>query len=241
MGRQTEPREKRVKLLVGIVQKEDEAAFARACNEQCLSLHFSVIGHGTARSHVRSFFGMDEVERRVVFGLFPDYAERRLLKTINDHLRLYLMGRGIAFTIPLSGVSNLISYALLSAPDKDAAKNPYRKEKRRVMYELIVAVVNQKFTERVLDATRAVGAAGATVVHSIGVSNEQAERVLGTALKQDTDTVAILTSTAFKGPIMDAIIETAGLKTEGRAVVFSLPVDHLVGLRPSDEEDPAQK
>ena len=35
---------------------------------------------------------------------------------------------------------------------------------------------------------------------------------------------------------MEAIRDSAGLKTEGSAVIFSLPVDDLVGIGRFDEE-----
>ena len=61
--------------------------------------------------------------------------------------------------------------------------------------------------------------------------------MIGTAMKQETDTVMCLTSHEYKAGIMEAIRETAGLKTDGNAVIFSLPVDSLVGIGRFEEED----
>ena len=41
---------KRVKLLVGIINKEDEQRFTDIVNEYATAVHFSGLGHGTARS-----------------------------------------------------------------------------------------------------------------------------------------------------------------------------------------------
>ena len=108
--------EKRVKLLVGIIKKEDEIAFTEACNQHCVSLHFSGLGFGTAKSHYLSYLGLNEIEKRVVYALIPNYSESRVLRTINRKLKLYLMGNGIAFTVPLSGISSIVSNAILSTP-----------------------------------------------------------------------------------------------------------------------------
>ena len=106
------------------------------------------------------------------------------------------------------------------------------------MHELIIAVVNQKYTDKVLDCTRAAGATGATILHTKSVNNKQAEQLIGTSITQETDTIAFLTTHEFKARIMEAIRENAGLKTEGGAVIFSLPVDSLIGIgRFDDEED----
>ena len=240
MAKRTTTPEKRVKLLVCIIKKGDEIALTEACNEQCVALSFSGLGYGTAKSHYMSYLGLDEIEKRIVYSLIPDYCESRVLKAINKKLKLYLMGNGIAFTIPLSGISNLISNAILSTPYREETtetqKNTKEREKRK-MHELIVAVVNQKFTDTVLDASRAAGATGATILHTRSVNNKQVEQVLGTTFKQETDTIAFLTSSEYKQKIMEAIRECAGLKTDGGAILFSLPVDSIVGIGRFEEDD----
>ena len=231
--------EKRVKLLVCIIKKGDEIALTEACNEQCAALSFSGLGYGTAKSHYLSYLGLDEIEKRIVYSLIPNYCESKVLKAINKRLKLYLMGNGIAFTIPLSGISNLISNAILSTPmkeDAEAQKNTKERGNRK-MHELIVAVVNQKFTDAVLDASRAAGATGATILHTRSVNNKQVEQVLGTTFKQETDTIVFLTSSEYKQKMMEAIRECAGLKTDGGAILFSLPVDSLVGIGRFEEDE----
>ena len=231
--------EKRVKLLVCIIKKGDELALTEACNEQCVALSFSGLGYGTAKSHYLSYLGLDEIEKRIVYSLIPNYSEARVLRAINKKLKLYLMGNGIAFTISLSSISNLISNAVLSTPvreDAEAQKNTKERGKRK-MHELIVAVVNQKFTDAVLDASRAAGATGATILHTRSVNNKQVEQIIGTTFKQETDTIAFLTSHEYKQQIMEAIRECAGLKTDGGAILFSLPVDSLVGIGRFEEDE----
>ena len=72
---------------------------------------------------------------------------------------------------------------------------------------------------------------------AVYVLNKQAEQLIGTSMKQETDTIAFLTSHAYKARIMEAIRETAGLKTDGNAVIFSLPVDSIVGIGRFEEEE----
>lgn len=239
MPKKIDPQSKRVKLLICIIKKQDEIKLTEACNEAAVALHFSALGYGTARSNYMSYLGLDEIEKRLVYSLIPNYAEARVLKAINRRLRLYLSGNGIAFTVPLTGISGIVSNAILSTPLRDeteAAKTSLEKEKN-TMHELIVAVVNQKFTDRVIDKSRAAGATGATVLHTRSVGNRPAEQLIGTSFMQETDTIAFLTTYEYKAQIMEAIRDCAGLKTEGGAVIFSLPVDSLIGIGRFDEED----
>ena len=232
------PQDARVKLLVAIIGKNDEEAFVEACNNICVSLHFAGIGFGTAKSNYRSYLGIDEVEKRVAYALFPEYCEQALLREIIRHLQLYLRGKGICFTVPLSGISNVIARSILSTPYReDLHSNAKSKKEKEKMHELILAVLNQKYTEDALESARNAGATGATLLHTRSIGNEQAEQLIGTSIEKETDTVAILTNTEFKQKIMEAIRDSAGLKTEGGAILFSLPVDSFIGIGRLDADE----
>jgi hypothetical protein len=167
--------------------------------------------------------------------LIPAGAEHNILSAVGHGLKLYLVGRGIAFTIPLSGISNIINDAILSGvdkPDKPSGRRaPISKKKEsKIMHELVIAVVNTKYTDMAIDAARAAGATGATVFHTKSINNERFEQAVGTTVSRETDSIYFLTTLEYKTRIMEAVRDVAGLKTEGGAVIFSLPVDDLVGV-----------
>ncbi len=228
-------KEKRVKLLVGIINKEDEKQFTEVVNECSTALHFSGLGHGTAKSSYMSYFGFNEIDKRVTMSLIPDTLEHEILSAVGHALKLYLVGRGIAFTIPLSGISNIINDAILEGVDKvdrsTQTKAPISKKKgKEKMHELVIAVVNDKYTDAAVEAARGAGATGATIFHTKSINNQKAEQAIGTSLSTETDSVFFLTTQEYKGKIMEAVRDAAGLKTEGGAILFSLPVDDLVGI-----------
>lgn len=225
----------RVKLLVGIINKEDEMRFTDIVNECCVAVHYSGVGHGTARNAYMNYFGLGEVEKRITMSLIPSFAEHNILNAIGHGLKLYLVGRGIAFTIPLSGISSIINDAVLSGAEKTdrltARRAPISKKKEKnIMHELVIAVVNTKYTDIAIEAARAAGATGATVFHTKSINNDKAEQSVGTTINRETDSVFFLTTLEYKAKIMEAVRDVAGLKTEGGAVIFSLPVDDLVGV-----------
>ena len=225
--------DKRAKLLVAIINKEDELRLTSSINKCCTAVHFSGIGHGTARSSYMSYFGFNEIEKRVVFSIIPGYLEHTVLTTIGQDLKLYLLGRGIAFTLPMSAISNIVEDAVLASPDRIDAqetKSPVTKKEKTTMHELVIAVVDRKYTDAAIEAARGAGATGATVFHSKSINNARAEESMGTQLPDQTDSVFFLTSSEFKIKIMEAVRDVAGLKTDGSAVIFSLPVDDLVGI-----------
>ena len=224
--------DRRAKLLVAIINKEDETKFTGTVNKLCTAVHFSGIGHGTARSSYISYFGINEIDKRIVFSIIPSTLEQAVLNAVGRELRLYLLGRGIAFTTPISTISSIVEDAVLSTPDRDNAdvKSPVSIKEKTTMHELVIAVVNQKYTEAAIEAARSAGATGATVFHTRSTDNARAEQSMGTALPEQTDSIFFLTTEEYKLKIMEAVRDFAGLKTEGGAVIFSIPVDDLVGI-----------
>ena len=227
-------RNNRVKLLVSIINKDDQNALTDAINRICTAMHFSGIGHGTARSHHRSYFGIDDVEKRVTFSLIPSNLESQILTSVSRELKLYLFGKGIAFTMPLSAISSIVEEPILAAAERE--KTTQQKKEKKTMHELVVAVVNEKFSDVAVEAARQAGATGATVFHTRSTDNSKVEQAMGAAIPEDTDTIFFLTSSEYKIKIMEALRDSAGLKTDGSAVIFSMPVDDLVGIGRFDAE-----
>ena len=223
MAQRKSKQQRRVKLLVAIVNKEDELKLTSTVNRCCTAAHFSGIGHGTARSSYMSYFGFNDIEKRITFSMIPSTCEHTVLDAVGRELKLYLLGRGIAFTLPLSGISSLLE-------DAKETKSPVTKKEKTSMHELVIAVVEQKYTDIAIEAARAAGATGATVFHTKSISNAAVEERMGTALPEQTDSIFFLTNEEYKLKIMEAVRDAAGLKTEGGAVIFSLPVDDIVGI-----------
>ncbi len=225
--------ENRVKLLVAIINREDDDKLTSIINESAVAVHYSGLGHGTAKSSYMNYFGFNEIEKKITMSLIPGRLEHHILSEIGHGLKLYLVGRGIAFTIPLSGISNLINDAVVSGAerlDKSTRQSNIKKKEKKSMHELVIAVVDRKYTDTAIEAARAAGATGATVFHTKSLNNQKAAQRIGTGISQETDSVFFLTTLEYKGKIMEAVRDAAGLKTEGGAVIFSVPVDDLVGI-----------
>ncbi len=225
--------ENRVKLLVAIINREDDEKLTGIINESAVAVHYSGLGHGTAKSSYMNYFGFNEIDKTITMSLIPGRLEHHILSEIGHGLKLYLVGRGIAFTMPLTGISNIINDAIVSGAerlDKPARQSNIKKKEKKSMHELVIAVVDRKYTDTAIDAARAAGATGATVFHTKSLNNQKAAQRIGTTISQETDSLFFLTTLEYKAKIMEAVRDAAGLKTEGGAVIFSVPVDDLVGI-----------
>lgn len=97
-------------------------------------------------------------------------------------------------------------------------------------YDLIVAIVAEGYVDEAMEAARAAGAAGGTILRARSLGNAKAEQFIGISIQEESEVLLILAQREGKLAIMNAISESAGLKTEAGGVLFSLPVDKTVGV-----------
>lgn len=97
-------------------------------------------------------------------------------------------------------------------------------------FELIVAIINRGFSELVMDSARASGATGGTILNARGTVVEQAQKIMGISIQPEKEVVLILTQKEQRNEIMTGICKTAGLNTAGKGIIFSLPVDDVLGI-----------
>lgn len=97
-------------------------------------------------------------------------------------------------------------------------------------HELIIVIVNRGFSDLVMDSARSVGATGGTIVTARGTGTQEVKKLFGITVSPDKELILILSSDKARDDIMSAICKAAGLNTLGRGIVFSVPVDNVLGL-----------
>ena len=97
-------------------------------------------------------------------------------------------------------------------------------------YEMVFCIVNAGFSETVMDAARAAGAQGGTLLHGRGTANREAEKNFHIVIQPDKEILMILVPREIKDAVLKSIYQAAGLNTAGQGIAFSLAVDKTVGL-----------
>jgi len=152
-----------------------------------------------------------------------------LLSIISKEMQLKNPGKGIAFTMPISGISSSISQ-LLTQEERVKMESEVRKMENHAKYALVLAIINRGYTDLVMAAAKSAGATGGTMIDARGLGYEEAEKFLGVSIQSEKSIVAILCDSEEKHNIMQAINQSAGLRTEARGILFSLAVDDMIGI-----------
>ena len=187
---------------------------------------------GTATSEIMDTLGFCGEEKNILISMMPKPFADAMLVKLQKKLHLGMPGSGIAFTIAMSGGSKRVVRMVeaLQAEESQTCLGRYESEMIENEYGLIVVIVDQGFSEEVMDAARPMGASGGTVFHSRRVGNEEAMKFWGIRVQQEREVVLILAKKEDKRPIMQAIFEQCGMTSEAHGTVLSLPVDGIIGL-----------
>ncbi|HIU80091.1 MAG TPA: P-II family nitrogen regulator [Candidatus Coproplasma excrementipullorum] len=106
-------------------------------------------------------------------------------------------------------------------------------------YEVVFCIVNEGYSDVVMDAAKEAGARGGTVIHARGTANKEAEKFFHITIQPEKEIVMILVPADIKDAVLHALYRNAGLKSEGQGIAFSMAVDDVVGM--SGTGEPAAK
>ena len=96
-------------------------------------------------------------------------------------------------------------------------------------YDLIVTIVKKGQKDKVVEASRAGGAKGGTIIYGTGTGKDEFNSVLGVQIQPEREIVLTLASSEQKNEIMRLICEYADLYNSGNGLCFSLPAYDIIG------------
>ena len=211
-------------LLVIVSSINKEKYYLKLLEKYKISLKAVTYGTGTASSSLLEYFGLNEVERTVILAVMPTVMSKYILRYMKSKSKINEPGNGIAFTIPLSSSTKYISDTYKSINMEDFDMEEANKH-------LIITIANEGFAEIIMNAAKKVGATGGTTINGRGLETEKIVKFLGISIEPEKDIVLILADNDKKNDIMNEIVSSCGLKTPGAGICFSLPVDHVAGLK----------
>ena len=194
-------------------------------DENSVPIHYRLGAMGTASSEVMDILGLGSAEKRMLLCV--------LQKPVADAMLLKLhkaVNSGIAYTIPINAASRLAFRMLEGLGEEETTDEKETKAVSDKKNAMIAAVVNLGYSEDVMVAARAAGAGGGTVLHSRSVVDDSALPHVGAGLAEEKDIVLIVANSETKLAIMQAISEKCGIQSDAKGIVYSFPIDNVIGL-----------
>ncbi len=222
----------RMLFLIAAPKFADKAATLLLKNN--VPIQYKISGIGTATSEMMDLLGLGTAEKTIIASILPKSVANETLAQLDDTLEeLERKNRGIAFTLPICGLNKLL-LRMMGALEEQAAGKSERKEglvMTEGTYALITVIVNQGYSEEVMNAARGAGARGGTVIHSRRISDEKISASMGLGLQEEREMILIVADESRKVQIMQAVGTQCGVHSEAKGIVLALPIDQVIGLR----------
>ncbi|MBQ8208628.1 MAG: transposase [Clostridia bacterium] len=217
-------------VLIATPKLADKAAELFCRNS--LPVQYRLNAEGTASNEIMDMLGFGSIDKCILASMVEKPLGQKMLGKLHSELRLDTVNSGIAFTIPLTGASNLILRMLTQTAENTAgsAGGKERYIMTDIKYSLITAVVNRGFSGDVMKAAKEAGAGGGTVMHSRSIVNEEALGFNELSVPDEKEIVLIIAEAESKMAIMRAISENCGMASEAKGLVVSLPIDSVMGI-----------
>ena len=233
-----------LKLMFFIVDWNRAHFVSDVFEKEKVRFHFITKAKGTASSEVLDLLGIGAGDKAVVTCLEQAVLVPVLMKEVRKKLGLNSPGAGIAFTVPLSAINDpilLVFKQSILKNEKIAAEfgsaRPGGEGGRMakeladaIEHDLIMSIVNKGYSDEFMNTAREAGASGGTVINARGQAHEGAVKFFGISVQDEKELILILTSREKKLGIMRAVCEAHGLNSKAQGIVFSLPVDNVLGL-----------
>lgn len=199
--------------------------------EENIPIQYVFHAQGTATSEVMDMLGLDGVDKNVLMSMMSKEWADEMRKKLRKKLHLGMPNTGIAFTLVMSGGSGHI-VQIMEGMEPEERKSAERNETDMIEneYSMIMAIVNQGFSEEVMNAARPMGASGGTVFHSRRVGTKEAMKFWKISVQEEREVVLILAQKEDKLAIMQEIGKQCGMNSKAQGIVMSLPVDGIEGL-----------
>ena len=193
-------------------------------------------GYGTAKSAIYDILGYGSPKKLISVSIQTKDMSNYFINQLHNKIDLNKPGTGIACTVSLSSVNNALSKALRQADDNLKIGSEDMALTSKTPYHLIITIVNSGYFEQVMEAAKAAGATGGTLVHARGLGSKEAVKYLGITIQPEKDLVLILTPQEKKLAIMESIVHEVGLNTAGMGICRSLPVNNALGFETGIED-----
>lgn len=188
----------------------------------------SKLCNGTASDTTLAYLSLEKTEKIMFETIVPTGLKEELKKGLIYEMNIGDVGNGIATFIPIDGVGGKSSLKyFVGDVTMENKESVMEKDYKSVV---IIAVVDKGNTDTVMDAARSAGAGGGTVVRAKGTGAEMA-KFFGVSMSEEKEMVYIVAKSESRDGIMRAIMDKAGKDTDAHGVIFSLPVDSVVGIR----------
>ena len=219
-----------LKYLIVITKREYSEAYIDFFHRHNTVGVVSVLCNGTASEGTLNLLGIEKTEKVMLNTMVRDTDCGEIIKGLILEMNISSDGNGLAAFIPIDSIggSSSLKYFAGEKPIEKRESDAMGTNEHKI--SMIITIVDKGNTELVMDAARGAGAGGGTVVRAKGTGAEIA-KFFGVSISEEKEMVYIVARKESKDAIIRAIMDKAGSQTDAHGIIFSIPIESVVGLK----------
>lgn len=182
-----------------------------------------LLGHGTVPlNKLREFFELADSRKEIVIMLADHLSASEAMEFIGREMSLHKKNSGICFISPAESVLGVEQSVPVISEKQEADQE--------AMYNAIYTIVQKGRAEDVVEAARAAGARGGTIINARGSGANDTMTVFAMPIEPEREIVLILSDRDATETIAAAIRERIDFEQHGAGILFVLGVSEAFGL-----------
>ena len=218
-----------VELVVSVIDVNQGEKVLRVYRENHALIDWICMAHGTARTEMLDLLGIGETAKVIVMCVIDHAGAQRLLAHLGRDLQMRYPGKGIAFSVPITGIGLRWHKLLTQAATEEEVQGVNKSDKLGGL-DVVAVVMDRGYTNLAMDAARKAGAHGGTVIAARGIAEEQVKTFFGIEIQAEREIVFVVVKSEERQAVMDALTKAVGMKTRSHGMVLSVPVSDAIGL-----------
>ena len=231
------------RLVLTITREEDERGLEELLDTLQIPIFYQCRGKGTAPSEMLDIFGLSGTTRLLTINLVPKFLAEELLHKLEYRFSLRRRGTGISLTLPITALQSPVMQMLkeeVQAALEERMEERTERDMAQIQehgkYTVIWASVASGYADDAVEAARAAGATGGTILKGRRKNSPVASVHLGVSAQEEQEFVMIIVPREQKQAVMSAVVNACGLASPAHGVVLSLPVEDAIGLEGQHQE-----
>ncbi len=222
-----------LRLMLIITDTEADKKIHRLFSEEQIPVYHQCRGQGTAKTELLDICGLSGSTRLITAAIMPRVMTDRMFRRLEETLQIWRKGRGIAVTVPLTGIQECVRKLVdkeLCEKWKEIAEREESQMKSEASYSMILITVKEGYSDAAIDAATKAGATGGSVIRGRRRGSEALVQFLGISLQEEQEILMIVAPKEKKAEIMSAVNTRCGIASEAHGIIISVPVEDIIGL-----------
>ena len=180
------------------------------------------LGKGTVNNSFLKFLSLSDERKEIVLMGTDSHTAKTSLKELNEDFDFEKNGNGIVFTIGMNDIIGSRSYEREETEEERGID--------KSMYQVIITIVNRGKAEDVIDAARAAGSKGGTIINARGSGTNETSKLFNMEIEPEKEMVMILSKKDITDAIVSSIRKKLEIDVPGNGIIFVQNVVQSYGI-----------